>query len=252
MTLANTQISQFLADGYTTAPEFFSGDEVEALQREVSRWINTGMFRDVSTNPKVRQNFQLIPLYPHSELFRALPFSPKVVQAIESLIGKPAIKILDQAFHKPPRSGMGTNWHTDNAYFKLSDPLRGVAMWIAIHEGTVANGTLKVVPGAFHDEFPHERDPASDHHIRTQLDETRAVHCELPAGGVVFFCFGTPHATGDNASSEDRVGVGMHFVNEHHMSLPQLKHWQRARLADHEHPSEFEAQVHSVLAKATS
>lgn len=25
-----------------------------------------------------------------------------------------------------------------------------------------------------------------------------AVHCELEAGGVVFFTFGTPHATGDN------------------------------------------------------
>ena len=44
-------------------------------------------------------------------------------------------------------------------------------------------------------------------------DVSKAVHCEVPAGGVVFFCFGTPHATGANPSEHDRTGVGVHFVN---------------------------------------
>ena len=139
------------------------------------------MFRDVSTNPEVRQNYQLIPLYSRSVLFKALPFAPKVIDAVGNLIGHPVIKILDQSFYKPPHSGMGTSWHTDNAYFKLRDPLRGTAMWIAIHDGDVSNGTLKVVPGAFNEDLPHTRDPASDHHIRTELDESRAVNLKLAA-----------------------------------------------------------------------
>ena len=189
MSLRQAQVDQFLTEGYTTVPHFFNKEEITALQIEAARWIDAGMFRDVSTNPEVRQNYQLIPLYPRSSLIKALPFAPKVIDAVGNLIGHPVIKILDQSFYKPPHSGMGTSWHTDNAYFKLRNPLRGTAMWIAIHDGNVANGTLKVVPGAFNEDLPHSRDPASDHHIHTQLDESRAVHCELEAGGVVFFLF---------------------------------------------------------------
>lgn len=65
----------------------------------------------------------------------------------------------------------------------------------------------------FRDPLKHYRDPGSDHHIRTEVDETGAVQCELKAGGVVFFCYGTPHATGPNLSDLDRTGVGIHFLH---------------------------------------
>lgn len=250
MSLRERQVDQFLTEGYTTVPHFFNADEVAAMQLEVARWIDSGMFRDVSTNPDVRQNYQLIPLYSRSELFKALPFAPKVIDAVGNLIGHPVIKILDQSFYKPPHSGMGTSWHTDNAYFKLRDPLRGTAMWIAIHDGDVANGTLKVVPGAFNEDFPHTRDPASDHHIHTELDDSRAVHCELEAGGVVFFCFGTPHATGDNQSDDFRVGVGIHFVNQAYMSPLHEKRWEKSVLSTERTGENFANEVRATLAKA--
>ena len=56
--------------------------------------------------------------------------TPKMVE------GPALILRLDQVFLKPPRDGMGTNWHQDNAYFKISDPLKGTAMWIAVHDAT--------------------------------------------------------------------------------------------------------------------
>lgn len=249
MSLSQVQVDQFLTEGYTTVPHFFSKTEVAAMQIEVARWIESGLFRDVSTNPDVRQNYQLIPLHSRSPLFKALPFTPKVIDAVGNLIGHPVIKILDQSFYKPPQSGMGTSWHTDNAYFRLRDPLRGTAMWIAIHDGDVSNGTLKVVPGAFNEEFPHTRDPASDHHIYTELDESRAVHCELEAGGVVFFCFGTPHATGDNQSDDHRVGVGVHFVNRDYISGLQAKHWEQSVLSGKGAGESFAEEVASLLAE---
>ena len=230
MTLAPSQIIHFLDTGYLTLEGFFTSTEVQAMQCEVERWLREDLPRDVSTNPEQRQNLQLIPLFPLSALFRSLPFSPKVVTATEALIGKPVIKILDQMFYKPAHTGMGTSWHTDNAYFKLADPLKGVAMWIAIHDATKENGTLKIVPRAFREDFPHSRDPASDHHICTRLDERRAVHCELKAGGVVFFCFGTPHATSDNLSTSGRAGAGIHFVNRSCMNGPLENRWQRVQI----------------------
>ena len=60
--------------------------------------------------------------------------------------------------------------------------------------------------------FEHRRDPYSDHHIRCYPPEERAVHLELPAGGVVFFCYGTPHATGPNTTDHERAGAAFHFL----------------------------------------
>ena len=226
-----SQIHHFRSAGYLVIDEFFDHEEVSAMQSEVERWLQKGLPRDVSTTPKERQNLQLIPLYPHSPLFRALPFSPKVVATVEALLGKPVIKILDQMFYKPAHSGMGTHWHTDNAYFQLADPLSGTAMWIAIHDADRRNGGLKVVPNAFTEQFAHRRDPDSDHHIHTDIDESRAVHCDLKAGGVVFFCFGTPHATDDNQSDAGRAGIGLHFVNGEKLATPFKERWQQVQLS---------------------
>ena len=99
-----------------------------------------------------------------------------------------------------------------NAYFRISDPLMGTAMWIAVHDATVANGTLQVIPDVFRTAFEHRRDPYSDHHIRCCPPEERAVHLELPAGGVAFFCYGTPHATGPNTTDRERAGAAFHFL----------------------------------------
>ena len=121
------------------------------------------------------------------------------------------------------------------------------AMWIAIHDATIDNGTLKVVTATFNEHFRHVRDPASDHPIHTAVDESRAVHYELEAGGVVFFCFGTPHATRDNLTDEGRAGVGIHFVNAHHMTRPHKNQWEQTEVSYVS--TNFDIQVRSILEK---
>ena len=226
MKLSTPMIDEFQQSGKIVVPSFFSSREVLAMQKEVDRWMHEGFFRDVSTNPAI-QNLQCIPLNPISPLFRSLAHTPMVVNAIEALIGSPALKILDQCFYKPARSGMATSWHTDNAYFQMSNPLAGVAMWIAIHDADKTNGCLRVIPNAYHEEFPHRRDLDSDHHIRTTVDMAQAHYCELSAGGVVFFCFGTPHATGSNPTTSPRAGVGIHYVNMSKMDGLKVEKWQQ-------------------------
>lgn len=201
------------------------------MQLEISEWIRKGKARDVSNSPDEKQNLQLIPLETESTLFRALPFAPKVVGAVTQLIGGPVIKILDQLFTKPAQSGMGTSWHTDNAYFGLKDPMAGVAMWIAVDDATEENGALRILPKVFRQSFSHKSDPKSDHHIRTTVPEDEAVVCTMKAGSVAFFCFGTPHATGDNLSPRARTGVGLHFVNFNRKAGLESHKWQRVFLS---------------------
>jgi ectoine hydroxylase-related dioxygenase (phytanoyl-CoA dioxygenase family) len=219
MSLTPPQIQQFHEHGYVALPRFFDAREVDAMQAEVRRLTEAGHLRNVATEgdgktpSTAMRNLQLCPMYRHSPLFRALPFVPKVVAAVTALIGEPMILRLDQVFLKPARDGMGTNWHQDNAYFKISDPLKGTAMWIAVHDATVANGTLQVIPGSFRERYEHRRDPLSDHHIRCDPPEERAVPLELPAGGVAFFSYGTAHCTRANTTDRERAGVAFHFIH---------------------------------------
>ena len=230
MALSSEQIQQFREHGYTSAPGFFDDRETRAMQAEIRRLQNEGALRNVATegdgktHSTTKRNLQLCPMYRHSTLFRALPFQPKVIEAATQLLGDPILLRLDQVFLKPARDGMGTNWHQDNAYFQIADPLKGTAMWIAIHDATVENGTIRVIPDSFKSNLEHGRDPDSDHHIRCYPDESRAVPIELKAGGIAFFCYGTAHATGGNKTDKDRAGVAFHFVHtDYAMHDPQLK-----------------------------
>lgn len=219
MIFTDEQIAQFRTRGFLAIPDFWNEEEVAAMQAELERLKTEGKLHNVATegdgrtHSNAKANLQLCPLYPHSDFFRAMPFAPKVAQAVSQLIGDPILLHLDQVFLKPARHGAGTNWHQDNAYFKISDPLKGTALWTAVHDATVANGTMRVIPNAFNQTLEHSRDPDSDHHVRCYPDENQAETVELPAGGALFFAYGTPHATGANTTDRERAGIALHFIN---------------------------------------
>ncbi|HEY3330992.1 MAG TPA: phytanoyl-CoA dioxygenase family protein [Capsulimonadaceae bacterium] len=219
MRFTEQQVKQFKTDGYLVVPEFFNSREVEALQAEIDRLKRVGKLRNVATDgdgkthSATKANLQLCPMSPHSQLFKTLPFATKVRDAVSQLIGDPVVLHLDQVFLKPAGNGAGTNWHQDNAYFKVENPLMGTAMWTAVHDSYVENGTLRVIPGSHLDKLEHSRDPDSDHHIRCYPGEDNVVYATMKAGGVIFFAYGVAHATGPNTTASDRAGAAYHFLN---------------------------------------
>lgn len=219
MSLSKRQIEQFRTEGFTSEPALFSAREVRAMQAEVERFKREGLLRNVATagdgkTPAATvRNLQLCPMFNKSPLFRALPFKTEVIAAVTDLLGDEVLLHLDQIFLKPGGDGMGTNWHQDNAYFKIADPLKGTALWVAVHDATIANGTIRVIPRMFNQPLEHGRDPMSDHHIRCYPPEEQAVPIELPAGGAAFFCYGTPHCTKGNTTTRDRAGAAFHFLH---------------------------------------
>ena len=234
-TLSPEQLQFFKQHGYVAAPGFFTPVEARAMQLEIERFKRTGLVRNVSTagDGKTvstdKKNLQLCPMYDKSDLFKALPFDPRVVAAIKALIGEPARLHLDQVFLKPARDGAGTSWHQDNAYFQLRNPMQGTAIWIAVHDATIANGTMEVIPDAFLEKLEHKRDENSDHHVRCYPDEAKAVPVELKAGGALFFCYGTPHCTRGNSTDHDRAGAAFHFLRTDANDGAFLRQWGPAK-----------------------
>ncbi len=216
--LSPEQVHHFASHGYVAVPDFWDAREVGAMQAELERLKEDGLLRNIATDgdgkthSKTIVNLQLCPMYNKSDFYRSMPFAPKVIDSIGRLIGDPFILHLDQVFLKPGQHGAGTNWHQDNAYFKISDPMKGVALWTAVHAATIANGTMNVIPDSAHEVLEHSRDPYSDHHIRCYPDESRAIPIELPAGGALFFAYGVPHCTRANNTDHERAGMAMHFL----------------------------------------
>ncbi len=225
MFFSQQQLVQFQNEGYVAVPDFWNKTEITAIQNEVSRLKKEGLLHNIATDgdgkthSRVKQNLQLCPMFDKSDFVRALPFSDKVTGAVHELIGDPVLLHLDQVFLKPGGNGAGTNWHQDNAYFKIDNLLKGTAMWTAVHDATVANGTLHLIPGSFRQVYEHSRDPESDHHLRCYPPEEKAIPIELSAGGVVFFCYGTAHCTLGNNTDKERAGLALHFLNADYVNL---------------------------------
>ena len=139
-TLSPAEVEQWHEHGYVFVRHFWDQAVVAAMQAEASRLVEIGLVRNVATlddgmtHSDERVNLQLDPVIVHSVFFRMLAFHPAVKAAVGALVGSPFLLEEDQLFWKPARHGVGTSWHTDNSYFKISDPLGGTAMWTAIHD----------------------------------------------------------------------------------------------------------------------
>jgi phytanoyl-CoA hydroxylase len=218
--LTAPQARQFATEGYTTVPSFFDAREIQAMRAELERFQRDGLLRNVATDGDGKTtsnavfNLQICPLSNRSRFYRAMKFAPKLVEAVRECIGDPIAFRLDQIFLKPGRHGAGTNWHQDNAYFGQPDPAAGVGVWTALHDATVDNGCMHVVPRSHVSLRRHERDPGSDHHIfAPDVRDDEAVPIELPAGGVLLFNWGILHCTKGNRTDRPRAGLALHFYN---------------------------------------
>lgn len=215
------EIAHFRSEGFVVIPDFFVRDEVVALQAEVAALQANGKLRNVATEGDGKThsttafNLQICPIgLPNSRLIASLPWRAGVPETISALLGGDAVQHLDQIFLKPAKHGAGTNWHTDNSYFKAADPRHGVGMWIAVHDANRANGTMRFIPRSHLRTWAHERDGGSDHHITCmkEIDDREEVLVEVPAGGVAFFNYGVAHSTRANTTERERAGLALHFM----------------------------------------
>lgn len=70
---------------------------------------------------------------------------PRLVAAIEALIGPGARLTSARIFYKHPRSASFVGWHQDGITERLEDA-RVPAVWLGLTAATVENGCLRVVP----------------------------------------------------------------------------------------------------------
>ncbi|MGI9390025.1 MAG: phytanoyl-CoA dioxygenase family protein [Boseongicola sp.] len=160
---------------------------------------------------------------PHEDISEETPFHfgpavfemlthARVLDVAESVLGgELTSNPIQHVRIKPPqrevpegevRAHIGTtDWHQDRGVGHVeADNTDILTVWIAITDATVENGCLQVIPNppdAMYPHCPKTQTAIADSFVQAD----RAVHAEVPAGGVVLIHPLTPHCAGPNESS---------------------------------------------------
>lgn len=143
---------------------------------------------------------------------------PRVLDAVESVLGPNVMVWSSQWFPKLPRDKAYVSWHQDAAYWGLSPPNVTTA-WIALSNSTVANGCMRVVPGSHLTTLPQRETYAESNmlsrgqEIAVQVDESKAMDLVLRPGEFSLHHVGIVHGSGPNESDEPRVGIAVRYVS---------------------------------------
>lgn len=133
------------------------------------------------------------------------------------LLGPDAAYGGDHAIFKPAHSGAATPWHQDEAYWNPDLNYNSISLWMPLQEATLENGCMQFIPGSQNWEIVPHRSIGGDtriHGLETvdPVDESNAVACPLPPGGVTLHGSRTLHYTGANHSDVPRrayiIGFG--------------------------------------------
>ena len=148
MSVPDTKVQEFAAQGYTFARALFSLDEVEAL-REHFLWINREHRRDADSIADQSDPLAKYPrvMMPHrwDETSLNWMIDPRLNQWMTAILAREPYAVQTMFYFKPP-GARGQALHQDQFYLRV-EPGACVAAWMAIDRCDEENGCLRVVPG---------------------------------------------------------------------------------------------------------
>lgn len=151
-----------------------------------------------------------------------LATSPRVLDAVESLIGADLLLLATRFFCKYATAVRGERfvaWHQDATYWGLEPPA-AVSAWIAIDASGEENGCLRVIPGSHSSGLqPHGRSTRSGNMLTVNQEvasrffrDEDAVAVPLEAGEMSIHHSLLLHSSLPNQSDERRCGLAIRFA----------------------------------------
>ncbi|MBW8269637.1 phytanoyl-CoA dioxygenase family protein [Caldovatus aquaticus] len=151
---------------------------------------------------------------------------PRLLDAVEDLIGPDILCWTTNFFIKEPHSPAYVSWHQDATYWGL-DPDDVITAWVAISDAPVESGAMEFLPGSHRmGQLPHA-DTFHEHNllsrgqeIAVEVDTEKAVAVPLAAGEMSLHHVKLAHASGPNRTGDRRIGLAIRYIPPH---VRQLK-----------------------------
>lgn len=190
--LSDSQVDFYRENGFCVVDGIFDTELVEKARSVVDGLLSSAdLARVAEAEPEDSSKARRI-WAPTSrdELFSDIAEDPRLLDAVEQLIGPDIVLQYSKLNVKPPRVGSVVEWHQDFAFYPHTNTDL-VATLIYLDDATRANACLRVVAGSHrHGLLPHEAEGYFVGKVSSPaevgLDESAIVDCEGPAGSVVF------------------------------------------------------------------
>lgn len=145
---------------------------------------------------------------------------PKILDAVEDLIGPNILLYHAQWFVKEPNTPNFVSFHQDSAYWSLSQA-QGLSAWVALEPATVENGCMQVIPDTHNAALAHAERIAPENMlwrgqtVAEPLDTSKAVAMPLKAGEMSIHHARIVHGSGPNSSNTRRIGYSLRYIPTH-------------------------------------
>ncbi len=159
--------------------------------------------------------------YAHSPWFNDLIRHPRILDAIEDVIGPNILVWTSTFFIKEPHSPTYAAWHQDGAYFGL-EPREQVCAWVALTDASREAGCMEQLSsrGAAR-EYHHAALGLANSINRAgqtivgDFDRSNPTAMALPTGSFSLHHEFAVHRSAPNNASHRRVGIGLNYVPTH-------------------------------------
>jgi ectoine hydroxylase-related dioxygenase (phytanoyl-CoA dioxygenase family) len=159
--------------------------------------------------------------YAHSLWFNDLARHPRILDAVEDVIGPNILVWTSTFFIKEPHSPTFAAWHQDGAYFGL-EPREQVCAWVALTDATAEAGCMEQLsfhgaPRLYHHAalgLAHSINRAGQT-IMEPFDDSDPVAMALPAGSFSLHHELAVHRSAPNRAAHRRVGIGLNYIPTH-------------------------------------
>ena len=204
--LSLEQINQYKEDGYIAPIDVLTKDEAEEVKKEIEyiekKWPDEieGLGRN----------------YVHliSPVLDKVSHNSKILDAVESIIGKDILVCGTTLFIKNPDKKGFVSFHQDAKYIGL-EPHNWVTGWLAVTDANEENGCMRMLKGSHKKDLKFHDQKFDENNLLTRgqtienvpINETTPV--KLKAGQLSLHHPTIIHGSGLNKSKERRIGFAI-------------------------------------------
>ena len=201
--LSDQQINFYNEKGYIAPINVLSKQEANEIRQEIEtiekKWPN--VLEGIGRN------------YVHliSPVFNKLCLNNKILDAVESIIGKNILICGTTLFIKNANEKEFVSFHQDAKYIGL-EPYNWVTAWIAVTDSNEENGCMRMWPGSHKENLKNHEQKFDENNLLTRGQTIENVPLEktdpvvLKAGQMSLHHPTVVHGSGLNKSNDRRIG----------------------------------------------
>ena len=201
--LSSNQLKQYEEKGFISPINVFSKDKAKQIRNEIELIEKK---RPKELEKTGRYNAHLI-----SPLLDEVTHNPKILDAVQSLIGENILVCGTTLFIKNPNEKGFVSYHQDAKYIGL-EPHNWVTAWIAITDANEENGCMKMWSGSHKQSLKEHNQKFNEGNLLTRgqtvenVPEKEVKPLILNAGEMSLHHPTLVHGSGLNKSNDRRIG----------------------------------------------